>query len=299
MTSRVELDGLRLAMDIYDRVDRGDELLETTLLAYYESQAIQFVCAHLKYWSQWTLDYKTFKEIVIKGLSGQASDSVLVKSVHQGYSYYKRYNHLLDRVFFLDLLEEARLKAGAYLPCEPSEDMVLYPLLGIRGTGLVLDNRIGLDLIDDSLLVDGRVCRQRMVALLAHEVHHIESERLGRQAVEKMEGNKLKLEMLTELLSEGTAMYYLTNPEEVASLKTEVWQRNMENIEVHVQEVIDCIEAGDSQKRLGLYNGSMVGYCVGYHMVERIHRILGKEGVMACILNPALFIDHYQESCLY
>ena len=52
-------------------------------------------------------------------------------------------------------------------------EITVYFLFGIRGTSIVLNNKIALDLCDDSLYENGDISFERLLQTLAHEIHHI------------------------------------------------------------------------------------------------------------------------------
>lgn len=295
MINNINFDSYHKAIEIFEDIHKNHELSDSKLKDYFETQGIEFLRRHIMRGSKIELEFEIFKKLFEKGISDDQSNNILVNSIRNGLCEFTNNKDLQKRYSFEKLINEAIKLANLYLPREVSSTIKLYPMYGIRGTAIVLENEIGIDFVDQSLYVDGKIDDTRLIGLLAHEIHHIELESCTKDLIERENIlNTTYIEMISELLSEGTAMFYLTNPYEIETLRTETWISNMNNIEYHIDNVINYIEDFNNREHLELYDEDMIGYSVGYIMVEKIHNKYGKSKVMECIIDPRKFFDLYK-----
>ena len=73
------------------------------------------------------------------------------------------------------IIQQAFTLANAYLPKKIQEEVTVYILYGIRGTGIMLGNEIAIDICDEYVSIDGFLDINNLIAILAHEFHTSES----------------------------------------------------------------------------------------------------------------------------
>jgi len=292
---KIDIEAARLGRTAIDLISRNDMLSDDLMLRYYNCDGIRFLKEHLKFNRGFELTIDYFKHI----LSLPNEDSVFERSVHLGLSKL----HIFEDVYFVDLqnklitLDKSTMSmVRKYLPNNIDfPEITVYFLFGIRGTAIVLNNKIAIDLCDDSLYVDGSLSFERLQQILAHEIHHIGVSVRFKEFVRQFSDEKelLKYSIIENIISEGMACFYFTP--EITKLYEKQWSTNLTEIDKKIEELRLCLFDSDITEKEttslqdSLFDDSLLGYAIGYVMIERIHHKLGMDRMIKLLNDFSLF----------
>ncbi|WP_160679077.1 DUF5700 domain-containing putative Zn-dependent protease [Clostridium sp. C8-1-8] len=305
MSISFDYSALNRSIELFDNIEKNT-LTENQINRYLEEEGIKFLNEHLFHYGGSMIG----KELLVKLFSLaienpklEGVDNIILKSIKQGFSRLSCVKKTLSKLDLNQIIDNSVKMANKFLPIYIDDDLDIkvYFLYGIRGTSIVLKDKIAVDLCDEVLWEGDKINSEFLTRIIAHEVHHIGTDRNFKAVIDGLNSarEKGKVRLLSELLSEGSAMYYLNNPEELSSFKSTQWQNNDENMALILEEVeliIDKIIAGglEVDKEIEvLFGQELKGYWAGYHMVEIIDRIFGLNTVLECISNINLFLEYY------
>lgn len=127
-----------------------------------------------------------------------------------------------------DICKEAFELANDNLPRKIHEDITIYLLFGIRGTGIALGNEIAIDLCDEFIINDGNFNKENLTQLIAHEIHHVDMNEIIEININKNNTfERKKINFLGELISEGVAYKLFKMP---INPNGNLWQSNLKRI---------------------------------------------------------------------
>jgi len=292
---KIDIEAARLGRNVIDLISKKDMLSDDLLSQYYYSEGIKFLMEHLKCYGGFELTIDRFKYFF--GLP--IEKNVFERPIHLGLSKLQA----IDDAYFaylqeiLKTLEDDTMSmVGTYLPnnIEYPEIMV-YFLFGIRGTSIVLKNKIAIDLCDDSLYENGSISIKRLQQMLAHEVHHIGVTVKFQEFTKSIydERDICKYSIIADIISEGMACFYFTP--EITNQNEKQWNVNLTDIDTKIEELklylADCNRTENETSALqgSLFGDSLLGYTIGYVMIERIHNRIGLDRVIKLLDDFCLF----------
>lgn len=231
-------------------------------------------------------------------------DHVFLRSAKRGWQLLDTLEPQLRSVDFQALVERAVVMANEFLPEQLDEDITVYFLYGIRGTGIVLDKEIGIDVCDPTLFREGALDHHLLIGVLAHELHHIGVSKHVTTALASVTDCRLRMlgNILEPFLSEGAAYLYITPPEHLEEGLVRQWQSNLTNITAifgRVNSFIDGIRQGtlsNLSETEQLFDNSLQGYTAGYIMIKAIEDTLGRKAVLDSIRSCLLFPRFYNSA---
>lgn len=275
----------------------GKVLKEEALHLYYESEGIQFLKEHLINYGGYQLSFEDFKDFHCN----QHPMNVFVRSILEGINKVKNTEEL-PIIDFQGLEKEVLARVNTYLNEDISKEHInLFLIFGIRGTAITHGNNIALDLCDNGLYVNGKLSLSRVADLLGHEVHHIGVHKANRRVISSSMDKKERFKSIVEegLLSEGMAYVYFTPwLKEEPDIKP-IWEENMINIDKTIEELYLFLkrELSTSQQeefKNMLFGDELLGYTMGYYMVNTIKEAVGDEAVLNLLDDFQLFEEWYK-----
>lgn len=303
----INYQSLKLAVSIFKDLWEQRTVEEAKLEQYLDSLGIIFLKKHLKHYGGTDLNKKVLDYLIARALYNPAvegGDNIIIRSFKKGYNVVNKIEIEFINTGLENLIVQASDLANQFLPGKWSGDIELYPLYGIRGTAIVLGKELAFDICDDVLMTDEGINLTALLQLLAHEIHHIAVEEYLEAHIRNISNvqEKKLYKFIGSLISEGAAVFYLTNPIEMNNFLTPQWKENLNKANELLSEVQtvmnklrndELYEVEDTQY---LFDESLKGYTVGYLMVQSIHNVLGKNKVIDSISNPQLFIDYYNQA---
>lgn len=292
------------AIKIFNELKENLIIKEENIEAYLKTPGISFLKKHLKYYGGIDFDKRVIYYLMKKVLDNsivEQEDNIFVRSFKTGYSLSERLEESFKKIELDKLILDSINLSNQFLPDKYNHRIKVYFLCGIRGTSIVLDQEIAVDICDEAFIADGEINRDMLIRMLAHEIHHISVESYIKTIVSKINNFKEKVlyEFIGNLISEGTAGYYITNPIDLKQFSSSVWVKNLENVNELLNEIkaifdklTSCkdFEAEDTQY---LFSENLKGYTAGFVMIKAIDEALGREKVLECIRDCRLFIKYY------
>ncbi len=274
---------------------------------YIESPGIVFLKKHLKEYGGMEFDDKFLLQLiddVLKNPSITSNDSIFLRSMKHGYKLVEVIEREFRTIDINEIIEKAVDLVNLYLPEAFDENVQVYFLYGIRGTGIVLDNEIAIDICDEYLSKNGILDTDNLINILAHELHHIAVNKyiFKIQQNEKDMKKQRLIYFMGDLISEGVACYYLPSPYDKEGILNEKWNSNLKKtyfILNNVKGYIDRILSGtliDLKEIWHLFDDNLEGYTAGYIMTKLIDQTFGKEKVLECIKDCFLFLEQYNQA---
>lgn len=270
----------------YIKQTSSNETISTELIdEYYDSPGIQFLEEHLLKYGGFQLTKHTFVEI----LYGKFKDSVFDLAIQQAKV---RLNSEIFKCDYQQLEEQILNEVAKYSLIDISKiNINVYLLFGIRGTSVVWNNKIAVDLCDSALYENEILSESRIISMMAHEIHHMCFDSYRKENNIKNEG---KESIISGLIAEGIAYVFFTpwlNQEPNVKVK---WDINYVDIEEKIQklEIIfenDMSEVEIDDLQVNLFGESLLGYTIGYHMIQRIYEMYGKGKVLSLMKTLDLF----------
>ncbi len=281
---------VEISYEILSFIKNNNEIPNELIERYFKTPGFELLIKHLKHYGNFELklDYlgKCFETVN----SGNKSENIFVKNMMVVLNNIDKYNDILSKLDVTEITEKSIRLANQYLPMDFEGDFKVYFALGIRGTSIVLGNEILVGLCDFSLEENGELNLECLIKILAHEIHHIAFDDYVKALYGRTnEREHSMIYLLGEVLSEGIASYYLTNPNEKNILDNSNWINNKEDINVHLQTINQFLSnmknGGEipKEKINDLFDDSLIGYSVGLELVEKIHKKLGFEKVLDCV----------------
>lgn len=305
----IKIDKLAIekSFNIFKQMNRDQSVSTEIIKEYYETPGMIFLKKHLRNYGglefteelllQLLKDINLNKQIL-------SSDNIFLKSMRLGLKYVDVAEKKISTIDFNDVIEKSINLVEKYLPKKVNEECTIYLLYGVRGTGITLGNEIAIDICDEYLNKNGHLNTERLINLIAHELHHIEINKLIK--IRKQSENNVKKQILIdfigELMSEGLAYYYLPSPYDKEGILDINWNNNIrdiDNILIELNNYIEKILHGQilDLNELGhLFNDSLKGYTAGFTMVKLIDQTFGKEKVLNCLEDCFMFIELYNQS---
>lgn len=291
----------------FKKINEGLPIQDKLIDEYYNTPGIVFLCKHLKHYggSEFTKDILSyFLNSVIINKNIIPDDNIFLKSMKYGLKYADITEKEFMKTDIDKIIDRASHMAGLYLPEPIHGNILIYLLYGVRGTGISLNNEIAIDLCDKYFNSEGHLDEERMVNILAHELHHIEVNyylNIKKQN-EKERKNRLLIDFIGELMSEGAACYYLPNPSDREEMLRENWNNNIKdisNILYDISNIIKRIVNGsltDLKDTDYLFSDSLEGYTAGFIMAKLIHETFGKDKLINSLKDCFMFIELYNQS---
>ncbi|MCL2605470.1 MAG: DUF2268 domain-containing putative Zn-dependent protease [Defluviitaleaceae bacterium] len=292
---KIDIKAARLGRMILEMISKKDMPSDKLLYQYYYSGGIQFLNDHLKHYGGFELTIEKLKDY----FASPNTNNVFEKSIHLGLSKI----HIIDEMY-LDRFEETiksieidtMKMVEMYLPVDLLfPEINVYLLFGIRGTAIVLNNNIAIDLCDDGLYENGRIETGRLQRLLAHEIHHIGVMLKFLEFSRRIDDEKelQKYLVIENIISEGMACFYLTP--DIISQNEKQWNKNLTDIDTKIDTLKFTLDdysiKGNEIAELqnSLFDDSLLGYTIGYVMIQRIHNKMGMDGVITLLTDFNLF----------
>jgi hypothetical protein len=300
------------SIELYDQIKINNEIPLEKVDFVLNTEGMNFLKKHLNHYGGTQFDKELYVKLLKKVLheknTNNFEESIILRSIKKGLDNTEFYINNFKKLNIKKITENAFQKAKLYLPFneDKEEDIKLYLLYGIRGTAIILENEIAIDIVDDYLEENGEINEAAFIEMLAHELHHIFFQKfLTKQLKNTIDiKEKNKIQFIGELLSEGTATFYFTNPYRMNDLTKEVWGNNLNNFDNLFEEVkkvleqVSNIETPIKEETWHLYDDNLIGYTVGYVMVKTIDETFGKEKVLECIKNHTNFFDFYNNAII-
>jgi len=291
---KIDASAAHLGRRIIELVSKKDVLSDDLLSQYYYCEGIQFLNEHLKHYGEFDLTADKLKYF----FSLPNGDSVFERSIHLGMSKLNSIDGvllLIDKqvqAFESDLMD----MVGKYLPGNfHCPDITIYFLFGIRGTAIVLDNKIAVDLCDNSLYENGNISLNQLQCLLAHEIHHIGVSAAFQEFSKHITNKKelIKYSIIESLVSEGMACFYFTP--DIAIHNNTQWNANLTDIDTKINNLMQYLgDSNNTESDLtvlqdSLFDDGLLGYTIGYVMIEKIHNFKGLYRVISLLCDFNLF----------
>jgi len=289
-----------LGRKIIDIILKGETLPYNLLSQYFKCEGIQFLKGHLKHYGGFELTIEILEYYF--GLPGE--NNFIEKSVRSGITKIQAIddNTLVDLETKSKTLEnDISDMVKTYLPRGFNyQEPTVFFLYGIRGTSIVLDNKVAVDLCDDSLYDNGELSYSLLRGMLAHELHHIAVSQRFQEFSERAlnEKNRLRYSTIEGLISEGMACFYFTP--EIANRHKKQWNSNLIDIDAKIERLMQSLDdfSGSENEQSALQNSlfddNLLGYTIGYIMIERIHNKAGRDRVISLLDDFCLF-EAYME----
>jgi len=304
MAIKVDVSALEQSVLIFKKLREQLTVPVESVGIYLKSPGMLFLKKHLLYYSGVEFDEplltQLFEEVTRDPVAGD-DENIFSRSMRHGFQYVDVMEKSLNDIDLGAIIQQAFTLANAYLPKKIQEEVTVYILYGIRGTGIMLGNEIAIDICDEYVSIDGFLDINNLIAILAHEFHHIgvhENISNSLQHVGK-EKNKSLIRFIEELLSEGVAYYFLPSPYHGGGTLDRKWNNNLGNISVILSKVSHCIgqisngAPADPTLTQQLFDEGLEGYTAGYVMIKAIHDVFGRTAVFDCIENCLLFPQIY------
>lgn len=277
---KIDVSSAYMSRNILQKMKRGEEILDWEIVQYEESAGIQFLKQHCSRYGGLELNQEVLKQI----LKHPNQCGVFGEAVILGMEKLDDIDLLLN-VNLYELEDEITQKVQNYSLVDVSTlDITIYLLYGIRGTAIVLpENALAIDLCDDSLFVNGRLESSRIIDVLAHEYHHICFDQYVKE-----HGTRDKTiadSILNGLISEGMAYEFFTPWLIKEGGHESIWDKNYIGIEENIVSLEKVLKEETDKGQLEkieneLFGSGLLGYTMGYHMIHRIHKKLGKNSVL-------------------
>ncbi|GFZ32949.1 hypothetical protein CSC2_34750 [Clostridium zeae] len=305
----IKIDKLAIekSFSIFKNMNSSKSISTEMVKEYYETPGMIFLKKHLKNYGGLEFTEELLLHLLEDiNLNKQilSKDNIFLKSMKLGLSYVDIVKEDFSKLHFNDVIEKAINLADIYLPKKISGDSIIYLLYGIRGTGITLRSEIAIDLCDEYLNNNGHINIERLINLIAHELHHIEVNKLLNKRKQNEDNLKkqILIDFVGELMSEGVAYYYLPSPYDKEGMLNIKWNNNIRNLDSimfelnnYVEKILDgqIVDLND----LGhLFNEGLKGYTAGYTMVKLIDKTFGKDKVINCLEDCFMFIELYNQS---
>jgi len=280
---------------------KGETIPYNLLSQYFKCEGIQFLKKHLKHHGGFELTLENLKYYF--GLPGE--NNFIEKSVRLGITKMQAIddNTLFDlEIASRTLMNDISDMVETYLPKGfDYQEPTIFFLYGIRGTSIVLDDKIAVDLCDDNLYDNGELSYSLLQGMLAHELHHIAVSQRFQKFSERAlsEKTRFRYSIIEGLISEGMACFYFTP--EVANRHKKQWDNNLIDIDAKIERLMqsldDFSDSKNEQSALqdSLFDDDLLGYTIGYVMIERIHNKAGRDRVIS-LLNDFSLFEAYMEA---
>ncbi len=271
-------------------------------------------------------DYETYKEILFCALNNLELESKnemielqynCLTRICEDIERFKKKVHSIQQFNFQGLL--GKLKPT--LPLGTDVDFTLFFVFdGINAASIYGDDSI---LLNTLFWPSEKHFEDVMVDVLLHEYHHIGIKhwlrKQGNCIDHKYENSKSFVEHLTSsILGEGAATYLFTSSSNLYPLikeshgetvaeqfKISVERRSeditqlLENLNHDLLDVLDNNKSSEALMELASkYSFDVSGKepldkTIGYHMCERIDRVLGRERLLGCFEDISRFYEQY------
>lgn len=298
-----------IAIQIFQELKNGTSIDELDLQQLLSAPGIQFLARHLKRYGGTILDEDFLSAVLaysLKNPEPTERDSMMNIAFKEGLKDPGRWLKILNRLKKLDLNEKVLSLVNTYLPFYWDEDASIYVLCGVRGTGIILENEIGFDICDPSLRLNGEFDENELIKLIAHELHHLALAPDVQRVLDQYSdvNQLLVLDVISSLMDEGAATYYLTNGfwnqnEEVCH----IWQNNLSNINeiiLNVNQLLHDILEGKVQNEdtWYLFGEQLTGYSLGFVICQSIDQILGRDKMMECMIDFTKLLPYFNRAIL-
>ena len=307
MAVRVDVSAVEQAIDLLRQFREASFVSKECLAEYLAAPGMLLLKRHLQRYGGIILD-EDFLAALFEEVQGdpvmKQDDHVFLSSAKRGWQLLDILEPQLRSVDLEALVQRAAEMANEFLPEPLDEDIAVYFLYGIRGTGIVLDREIGIDVCDPALFSKGTLDPRLLTGVLAHELHHIGVSKHVTAALAQVTDLRLRMlgSFFEPFLSEGAAYLYITPPEHLRGDLVLQWQSNLANIAIvlgRVNSYIDGIRKGtlsDLSETEQLFDHGLQGYTAGYIMVKAIEDTLGLKAVLDSIRNCLLFPRFYNSA---
>ncbi|QAA30919.1 DUF5700 domain-containing putative Zn-dependent protease [Clostridium manihotivorum] len=309
MNIKFDYSALNSSLKIFEKIEKNIVITEDEFNSYLEEEGIKFLNKHICHYGGSKLNNAAlikFFASAIKNPKLESSDNIILKTIKQGLFRFSYAKETLTTLNLNQIADNSIKMANKFLPKPIDDDsnISIYFLYGIRGTSIMLNDKIAIDLCDEVLWDKDKINSEYLTRIIAHEVHHVGTDKHFKAVIDNINSDREKdrCRLLCELLSEGSAMYYLNNPQEFSTFKSIQWQSNDENIMSILSEIgliIDKVVAGKlplDEQLESLFGEGLKGYSAGYHMVELIDINFGVNAVLECILNIDIFMEYYHRA---
>lgn len=304
MAIKVDVSALEQSLYIFKKLREIPKVPIEALGEYLNTPGVLFLRKHLLHYGGTVFDEALITQLltaVIRAPVPSIEDNIFLRSMKHGFQYVDIMEREFNDIDISAIIQKAVMLANKYLPEKIEEEVKVYFLYGIRGMGIMLGNEIAIDICDEYVSKNGIMDISNLVAILAHEFHHVDVNKHIFGILQSMGDakNKLLVGFLEELLSEGVAYYYLPSPYHVGGALDQIWSNNLKNISVILNKVSNYIgricsgEVTELTESQYLFAEGLEGYTAGYIMIKAIDDMFGENAVMDCIENCLLFPQVY------
>ena len=288
---------MKISLKLLNKLKGNIHITTEEISEYFNSPGIQFLREHCKQNGGSDINEKILRDI----MENPKKHGVFGQAVQNGIQRLYQVNEIM-KLDISAMENEVKGKVQKYSLIDISQvDTTIYLLYGIRGTALALPDRgLSIDLCDSALFTDNHINPERVKDILAHEYHHIILE----HHLNHIYGNHRseKQLILSGLIGEGMAYEFFT-PWMVEGEYAKTWARNYKNIE----EKIDSLELKLTQEMtpqdiksldFKLFGNELLGYTLGYYMIQQIHKKLGLNAVLDLMYTLNIFETYHKSRLL-
>lgn len=297
---------LEKSICIFKIINKGLPIPIDIIKEYYNTPGIIFLKKHLKKYGgidfSENLFFKLYENLISK--KSNIPENIFIRSMKMGLDYVEINEIEIAKINIEEIITRAVENAYKFLPNRICGTIKIYFLYGIRGTGITLDNEIAIDFCDNYLNKNGIIDSDKLIFLLAHELHHVAVNGYLLKNKQEYTGKKrqLLIDFFGELMSEGVAYYYLPSPYDEEGIYGSNWNRNLNNIgnifnkiNYYIERIMNGTSLDLTEAGL-LFNEGLEGYTAGYVMAETIDKTFGKDIVISCLEDCFKFMYTYNES---
>lgn len=271
---------------------------------YLNSPGICFLNKHLNRYGGSTLNKDVLDKIVIETMENPSinvNDNSFVKSMKYGLKYLSQMENEFNNLNIEDVIKKAVDKANNLLPNNLNENAKIYFLYGIRGTSIVYDKEIAVDICDEFVSSNGVINVNNLINIIAHELHHIGFDNYIKDLISKtiQPSKKLIISFIGELMSEGLMYYYLPNPYDKENVNNKLWEENLININSiinNINQYLNKLKRGEIKNIEDsgqFFDERLLGYSCGYIIIKTIDEKYGKDEVIKKMRDILSLLDMY------
>lgn len=253
-------------------------------------------------------DEEAYYQIVRQAAAGETKQFLsrwLYRHANRG----EQFNEMIRQLKTLQIGTTAYEIANSYLPEPFSGDVNVYFYCATRGSAIVLDNNVVVDIADFPDPSSAPLPIQELQALLSHEIFHMgRSELYARGIIKGFDTDNLSEPLLQVaqvvgmLVEEGSATYF-TSMALNDKILGEEWRKLLKSIPDICDRFTDLLMQGLHQQlpaeevlRQGYSFFGLEGYALGAKMCEAIEVVLGRKSLQQALLQPRTFFVTYNQA---
>lgn len=196
MPIKVDISALEQSILVFKTLHETSEIPIEMLSQYLGSPGILFLKKHLLYYGGTVFNEALLSQLldsIITDPVPRTGDSVFLRSMKHGLEHVDVLEQEFNAIDMDAAIQKSVILANKYLPNEIEEDVKVYFLYGIRGTGIMLENEIAIDICDKYISRNGILDTDNLTAILAHEFHHIGVDEHVSETLHCVEGARSRL----------------------------------------------------------------------------------------------------------